>query len=161
MRTLTFLALIFTLCTCGRAPQETINLSDRIVEQPADGIGHYVFALTLPGTVAPGESLPLAMEWRTVGPVDATARYALNILLDGPERKVYRYAPSNNTVGEYHLSNWQTYRLAIPEGFAAGKYAVAVSIENSNDKPVALGFEKDMIYEGSFYLIAEVTVEQP
>lgn len=159
MRTLTFLALILTLCTCGRAPQETINLSDRIVGQPTDGIGHYVYALTLPATIAPGETLPLAMEWRTVGPVDPTARYALDILLDGPERKVFSYAPSNNTVGEYHLTNWQTYRLKIPTDFTAGEYTVAVGIKDTNGEPVILGFKNDMIYEEHFYEVAEVTVE--
>lgn len=158
MRALTFLALVLVLCTCGPA-QHTVDLSDRIVEKPADGIGHYVYALTLPTTVAPGKTLPLAMEWRTVGPVDPTARYALTILLDGPDRRTYRYAPSNNTVGEYHLSNWQTYRLDIPETFAAGTYAVAVGIEDTEGIPVVLGFEKTMVYEGRFYRVAEVVVE--
>lgn len=166
MRTLTVFILPLLFCTlaaggilsCGPA-QNTINLSDRVVENPADGIGHYVFALTLPTTMVPGATLPLAMEWRTVGPVDPTARYALEILLDGPDRKVYRYTPSNNTVGEYHLSNWQTYRLKIPSAFTPGEYTVAVAIENSNGQPVTLGFEKDMVYEGSFYRVAQVMVE--
>lgn len=158
MRLLSYFALLLLLCTCGRAPQRTIDLSDQVTENPEDGIGHYVYALTLPETVAPGSTLPLAMEWRTVGPVDPTARYALDILLDGPRRKSYRYAPSNNTVGEYHLANWQTYRLKLPEDFPAGTYTVAVAIYDAEGQPVTLGFKQDLVYEAGYYRLAEVEV---
>lgn len=166
MRPLTYLALILLLCTpiifgtvaCGPAKQN-IDLSDHVNDRPADGIGHYVYALTLPTSVAAGETLPLAMEWRTVGPVDPTARYGLDILLDGPARKVFHYLPSNNTIGEYHLSNWQTYRLDVPVDFPEGSYAVAVAINQPNGTPVPLGFDRSLKFEQDFYRIATIKVD--
>ncbi len=167
MRPFTSLVFILLLCAlipfgiqgCGPANQN-IDLSDQVDDHPADGIGHYVYALTLPTTVAAGKTLPLAMEWRTVGPVDPTSRYELDILLDGPARKVYQYLPSNNTIGEYHLSNWQTYRLDVPADFPAGTYAVAVAISQPDGTPVPLGFKQSLKYDQDFYRIATIEVGQ-
>lgn len=152
-------ALGVLLVSCDRDDFQQIRLADQTVTKPADGIGHYVFAATLPHTVTPGITLPLAMEWRTIGPVDPTARYALTILLAGPTQKTYRYAPSNNTVGEYHLSNWQTYNLKIPADFPAGTYTVAVGIESTEGESIVLGFQPDLLLRDGFYRIAEVGVE--
>lgn len=154
------LLLLFAACTSGTGRQE-IDLSDQVVKNPDDGIGHYVYALSLPEQIAPGETLEIQMDWRTVGPVDWRKRYAMDILLEGDtERKIYPIEAFQSTVGEGNLINWLNYYCPIPEDFVEGEYAVAVRLRDVQDEGqvVQLGFEPALGMEDGFYRLATVQV---
>ncbi len=145
------------LLTCDRSA--LTDLSEYAAKTPEDGIGHYVYALTAPETVAPGDKYNIAMEWRTVGPADPTASYGLDVRLKGPDTKVYNIAPSANTVGEYHLTNWLEYHLAVPQGFPPGDYTVSVRVIDGDQRSLPLGFKEELREDDGYYRITSVRVE--
>ena len=160
LRTLPLLlGLLLTACGGGANRQE-IDLSDQVTDQPADGIGHYVYALSLPKTISPGETLEVLMDWRTVGPADGRKRYAMEVLLDGPDRKVYYVDENQSTVGEINLVNWLNYYFPVPEDFTAGEYTVGVRLLDvgNGDAVVPLGFSEELGMGDGFYRVAALTV---
>ena len=153
--------LLLAICACQPAtPRQEIDLTDRVVTTPEDGIGHYVYALSLPERVAPGGTLDVQMDWRTVGPADGRRRYAMEVLLDGPARKDYTIRENENTVGEINLINWFNHDFAVPANFPAGEYTVAVRLldATNNNETVPLGFEPELALGDGFYRIATVAV---
>ena len=155
-----FLLFLFA-CGSGTGRQE-IDLSERTVAKPVDGVGHYVYALALPEAIAPGETLEIQMDWRTVGPADMRKRYELEMRLSGPAAsKVYKVSKSLNTVGEANLVNWINYYFPLAGDFPAGRYAVEVRLldETRADGTVPLGFVAEMAVGDGFYKVAEINVE--
>ena len=153
--------LSLLLCTCDSAQHmQEIDLSNQVVDVPADGLGHYVYQLSLPKTVRAGEELDIQMDWRTVGPADGRRRYTLDILLDGPAREVTTFGPRLNTVGEINLVNWLNHKANVPADFPTGTYTVAVRLRDPNlgDAPVELGFRPDLALSDGFYRVATVDV---
>lgn len=156
------LAVLFISCE-GNPNRQEIDLSDRVIENPDDGVGHYVYALALPKTTTPGEDFEVQMEWRTVGGVDPNARYTMDLVLTGPDRKEYEFPAGANTVGELHLANWLSYRLDVPAGFEPGNYALGVRIRdaNKNFQRVEMGFVDELKIEEGFYELAHLEVTEP
>lgn len=157
---LSFLILCLMVTGCGNDDRQDIDLSDAVVERPVDGVGHYVYALNLPRTVAAGEAFEAQMEWRTVGSVDPNARYTMDVVLEGPERKVWSIPSGANTVGELHLANWLSYDFEVPADFPAGTYDFGVRLRNANRdfEEVPLGYEASLSMEDGFYRLAQITV---
>ncbi len=154
------LALLALLCTCGPANRQDLDLSDEVIENPADGVGHYVYAINLPAEVAPGERFEAQMEWRTVGGVDPNARYTMDVVLEGPQRKVWSLPAGANTVGELHLANWLSYPFTVPADFPTGTYTFGVRLrdENRDGVQVPLAFKESRRMDEGFYRLAEITV---
>jgi hypothetical protein len=161
MTKLIILLLLLTVVTsCDRSDRQEIDLSNTVIEIPADGIGHYVYALSLPVVVFPGSDLDVQMEWRTVGPVDPIAHYAMEIIVDGPDQKIYTVRENENTVGEYHLANWLSYYFLIPTDFRSGTYTVGVRLRDQDGSVIPLGFTNDLRMEpAGFYRLGQVLVE--
>lgn len=151
--------LLFLALACTAQNRQEIDLTDRVVEVPEDGLGHYVYALALPERVAPGGRMDVQMDWRTVGPADGRLRYILDLRLDGPDGKLYTVGPRLNTVGEINLVNWFTHYLDVPDYFAPGTYALDVRLRDPETRePLVLGFVPEMAVGDGFYRVAEVTV---
>ncbi|TXF89625.1 hypothetical protein FUA23_09230 [Neolewinella aurantiaca] len=159
---LSFLLLLSLLSACnsGTGRQE-IDLTERTIANPADGVGHYVYALSLPESIAAGETLEIQMDWRTVGPADMRKRYDLEMRLNGPSTKIYRVDKSLNTVGEANLVNWINYFFDVPANFPAGSYSVEVRLldETRVEGFVSLGFQQDMAAGDGFWRVAEIEIE--
>ena len=159
LTTLLLGSLFFSACdiTTGR---QWIDLSDAVVDRPVDGVGHYVYALTLPETVAAGEDLEVQMEWRTVGSVDPNARYTMDIRIDGPAEKTFSLPSGANTVGELHLANWLNYDFAVPQDFPAGTYELGVRLRDDNRDlvEVPLGYADSLRLSDGFYRLARFAV---
>ena len=149
-----------TLLACGRANQQEIDLSDYVIEEPVDGVGHYVYALNLPQEVRPGERFEAQMEWRTVGSVDPNARYTMEVILSGPAEKTYAIPSGANTVGELHLANWLSYPFRVPDDFAPGTYDFGVRLrdELGNRGAVPLGYRPELAMEDGYFRLARITV---
>ncbi|THH41254.1 hypothetical protein [Neolewinella litorea] len=156
------LALALYLFGCDSGNRQDIDLSDSVVEQPVDGVGHYVYAINLPHTVSAGESFEAQMEWRTVGSVDPNARYTMDVVLEGPERKVWSIPSGANTVGELHLANWLSYNFDVPSEFPAGNYVFGVRLRNANRdfEEVPLGYQSQLEMGDGFYRLAQIEVQQ-
>ncbi|WP_157976278.1 hypothetical protein [Lewinella sp. IMCC34191] len=154
------LSILLCLFSCGNEDRQNIDLSDQVVTKPVDGVGHYVYALTIPKTVAPGEKFDVQMEWRTVGSVDPNARYTMEAILTGPKAKVYSLPSGANTVGELHLANWLSYDFLVPEDFPAGEYAFGVRLldEVGDGGDVPLGFVPEMEITDGYYRLANIAV---
>ncbi|WP_157974611.1 hypothetical protein [Lewinella sp. IMCC34183] len=160
--TLACLCLLLLLGgACTNENQQAIDLSDDVVERPVDGVGHYVYALNLPRTVAPGERFEVQMEWRTVGSVDPNARYTMDVVLEGPQRKAWSIPAGANTVGELHLANWLSYPFEVPADFTAGEYRLGVRLRNErrDGEEVPMGYVADRKMDEGFYRLAELRVE--
>ena len=155
------LILLISLTACGPANRQEIDLSDQTIDKPADGIGHYVYALSMPQTIKPGETLEIQMDWRTVGPADGRKRYAMDVRLAGPQEIVFDVDPSVSTVGEINLVNWLNYYFKLPTDFTPGVYSVAVRLRegDSNDQIVQLGFDPSLAAGEGFYRVGELTVQ--
>lgn len=156
---------LFLFCclwfSCGsNADRQNIDLSDAVVDRPVDGVGHYVYALSVPNSVVAGEEFEIQMEWRTVGSVDPNARYTMDIILQGPDTKVYSIPSGANTVGELHLANWLSYPLTVPADFAAGTYTVGVRLRDSNRDfaQVPLGYKEERAMSEGFYRLAAIEI---
>lgn len=162
-RCLTLLALLLFLLACGPDNRQDLDLSDDVVEQPADGVGHYVYAINLPVAVAAGEKFEAQMEWRTVGSVDPNARLTMDVVLDGPQRKIWSLPAGANTVGELHLANWLSYPFTVPADFPAGSYAFGVRLrdERRDGQEVPLGYVRDRAMAEGFYRLADLEVTAP
>jgi hypothetical protein len=120
------LFLLLGLCSCyGSEGRQNIDLSDAVIERPVDGIGHYVYALSLPEKVGAGRPMDIQMEWRTAGSVDPNARYVMDVRFSGPATKDYSIASSANTVGELHLNNWLSHRFQVPTNFPPASIPLA------------------------------------
>lgn len=162
MRTfiLFFLLVFLNACNSGTGRQE-IDLTDQTTANPVDGVGHYVYALSLPHSIKAGKTLEIQMDWRTVGPADMRKRYDMEVRLNGPASKVFRVDQSMNTVGEANLINWINYYFPIPADFPTGTYQVEVRLldETREDGVVPLGFRQDMALGDGFYRVATVLVE--
>ncbi len=156
-RFLLILLPLLSACT-GSEGRQQIDLSDSVVERPVDGVGHYVYALSLPTQVAAGETFEVQMEWRTVGSVDPNARYTMDLLLSGPRTKVYSLPSGANTVGELHLANWLSYPIQVPEDFTSGTYALGVRLRNEKreGQQVPLGFRSELEMPDGFYRLAGI-----
>jgi hypothetical protein len=160
MRTLLILAVFsFLLIGTGCGPggeRQDIDLSEEVVTTPADGVGHYVYALNLPVSRTPGSDLDVQMEWRTVGGVDPNARYTMDIRISGPASKTYSIPAGANTVGELHLSNWLNYDFTIPADFPTGTYELAVRLRDANRdlREVPLGYRDNRKLDDGFYRLA-------
>jgi hypothetical protein len=155
---------LLALPDCGSGGErQDIDLSDHVVASPADGVGHYVYALNLPASVPAGDELDVQMEWRTVGSVDPNARYTMDVRISGPGSRQYTIPSGANTVGELHLANWLNYDFPIPETFPAGTYTLGVRLRDANRdlREVPLGFTPELALDDGFYRLAEfsVTVE--
>ncbi|MCP9237769.1 hypothetical protein [Lewinella sp. JB7] len=153
------LILLFCCLACGPGGErQEIDLSDSVVENPVDGVGHYVYALNLPEVISAGEKFEVQMEWRTVGSVDPNARYTMDIILDGPSTKVYSIPAGANTVGELHLANWLSYTFDVPEAFPVGNYTVGVRLRDANRdlREVPLGYKESLAMDDGFYRLGEV-----
>lgn len=160
MTRLTVLLFFLLSTACDRSDRQEIDLSDAVLEVPSDGIGHYVYALSLPVAVSPGNNLDVQMEWRTVGPVDPTSRYAMEVILDGPDQNIYTVRENENTVGEYHLANWFSYDFLVPPDFRSGTYAVGVRLRDKDGNVIPLGYTDDLRMPLSgFYRLGQVLVE--
>ena len=144
-------------CGIGDSRQE-IDLSDSVVEKPVDGVGHYVYALSVPERIESGKSFEVQMEWRTVGSVDPNARYTMDLILTGPDTKIYSLPSGANTVGELHLANWLSYPIPVPADFSAGTYDLGVRLrdENRDGQQVPLGFKPALEMQDGFYRLAKV-----
>lgn len=158
-----FTLLLFGLLAVGCEPateMQDIDLSDQVSDRNADGIGHYVYSLSLPRRVAAGETLEVQMEWRTRGPVEPTALYDLDVLLSGPatHRKVFR--AQENNVGEIHPDNWFNYRIPLPETLPAGDYTLSVRVRDTklNDRVLELGYREALLAGDGYYRLAELEV---
>lgn len=158
-RLLTFLTLL-TLSACGPTNRQDIDLSGYVVEEPVDGVGHYVYALNVPERVSAGESFEAQMEWRTVGSVDPNARYTMEVILSGPSSTTYAIPSGANTVGELHLANWLSYPIQVPNDFAPGTYDFGVRLldELGGRGSVPLGYRPELAMEDGFYRLARITV---
>lgn len=153
------LITVSLLFACSPTDRQDIDLSDQIVKAPVDGIGHYVYSLSLPVTVAPGEALKIQMEWRTVGPVDPTSRYAMEVVLEGPTRQVFSVPEHRNTIGEYHLANWLSYDFPLAADMQAGTYIVGVRIRNRQGTIVPLGYKQSLAMgDTGFYRLGQLEV---
>ena len=160
LATLYFVLLfLYTSCADSSNRQE-IDLSDSVVQNPVDGVGHYVYAMSMPREVAPGEQLDVQMEWRTVGSVDPNARYTMDVRLSGPAQKEFEVPAGANTVGELHLANWLSYDFEVPEDFPAGDYVLAVRLRDSarDFAEVPLGYREELRMGDGFYRLGEFTV---
>ena len=157
------IALGVMLGTCGPANRQDIDLSDELIDDPVDGVGHYVYAINLSVTVAPGEKFEAQMEWRTVGSVDPNARYTMDIILKGPQEKVWSIPPGANTVGELHLANWLSYPFTIPENFSTGTYAFGVRLrdELKDGQQVGMAFKESRAMGDGFYRLGDIEVAAP
>lgn len=155
-----FLLLLLTACNSGTGRQE-IDLTESTISNPTDGVGHYVYALSLPESIAAGETLEIQMDWRTVGPADMRKRYDLELRLNGPASKVYRVDKSLNTIGEANLVNWINYFFPIPADFPAGSYSVEVRLvdEARAGGFVPLGFKIDMKNGDGFWRVAKIRID--
>ncbi len=156
-----FLPFVLLLPACSdSANRQEIDLSDAVTENPADGVGHYVYAMNMPREVSPGEDLDVQMEWRTVGSVDPNARYTMDVRLIGPARKDFSIPSGANTVGELHLANWLSYDFAVPENFPAGDYVLAVRLRDSarDFQEVPLGYRDERLVGDGFYRLGEFRV---
>lgn len=154
--------LSLILLGCGsNADRRDIDLSDSVVEQPTDGVGHYVYALTVPTSIAAGDKFDVQMEWRTVGSVDPNARYTMDITLQGPKSRIYSIPSGANTVGELHLANWLSYTFEVPADFPAGTYDLGVRLRDSNRdlREVPLGYKPELAMEDGFYRLAVLDLE--
>ena len=151
-----FFVLLLSLACGSNAGVRSIDLSDRVVEKPPDGIGHYVYALSLPEVAEVGEAFEVQMEWRTVGGVDPNARYTLDVRLVGPARRTYSFPAGANTVGELHLANWFSHAFAVAADFPVGEYDLEVRLRDANkdDAQVPLGFDPQMITTEGYYRLA-------
>lgn len=150
-----------TMLSCGsNADRQHIDLSDSVVERPVDGVGHYVYALSIPNSVAAGEEFEVQMEWRTVGSVDPNARYTMDVLLKGPQEKIYSIPSGANTVGELHLANWLSYTFGVPADFPPGNYELGVRLRDSNRdlREVPLGYQPDLAMADGFYRLGTLAV---
>lgn len=158
-RPLVVLVFLFPLA-CGPSNRQDLDLSDYVVDQPLDGVGHYVYALNLPERVRPGEAFEVQMEWRTVGSVDPNARYTMEMILTGPATKTYAIPSGANTVGELHLANWLSYPLRVPEDFTPGTYDFGVRLrdELGDRGSVPLGYREERAMGDGYYRLARVTV---
>ena len=155
------LLLLGGILSCSDATnRQEIDLSDSVLTNPVDGVGHYVYALSLPREVAAGEDLDVQMEWRTVGGVDPNARYTMDVKLAGPAEKVFSIPSGANTVGELHLANWLSYDFAVPADFPVGDYTLAVRLRDSarDFAEVPLGYRGDLRMSDGFYRLAGFTV---
>lgn len=163
MRYLLSLLIGSLLFACASGDRQEIDLSDSVVDEPVDGVGHYVYALSLPRTVAAGEDFDAQMEWRTVGSVDPNARYTMDAILTGPETKVYSLPSGANTVGELHLANWLSYTFRVPENFPAGTYTFGVRLtdEVGDGGEVPLGFLPELEIADGFFRLADIEVVAP
>ena len=163
MRHYLFLLLLTCLFACSDADRRSIDLSDQVVSEPEDGVGHYVYALSLPAAVAAGDDFEVQMEWRTVGSVDPNARYTMNAILLGPDRKVYSVPAGANTVGEVHLANWLSYDFAVPADFTPGDYVFGIKLtdEVGDGGDVPLGFLPEMRMADGFFRLADIAVTAP
>ena len=149
---------------CGDAAnRQEIDLSDSVVQNPVDGVGHYVYAMSMPREVAPGEELEVQMEWRTVGSVDPNARYTMDIRMSGPAAKDFAIPSGANTVGELHLANWLSYDFEVPQDFPTGEYVLAVRLRDSarDFAEVPLGYREELRMKDGFYRLGEFTVTSP
>ncbi|NJB85599.1 hypothetical protein GGR26_001344 [Lewinella marina] len=159
-------ACLFGLCVfllpvaCGPDNRQDIDLSDLVVEQPVDGVGHYVYAINLPQSVAAGESFDAQMEWRTVGGVDPNARYTMDVVLEGAERKEWSIPSGANTVGELHLANWLSYTFEVPASFPAGNYTFGVRLRDANRdlEEVPLGYLEELRMDDGYFRLGEIEV---
>jgi hypothetical protein len=155
------LFLLLGLCSCyGSEGRQNIDLSDAVIERPVDGIGHYVYALSLPEKVGAGRPMDIQMEWRTAGSVDPNARYVMDVRFSGPATKDYSIASSANTVGELHLNNWLSHRFQVPTNFPPGIYTVGVRLrdEKKSMATVPVGYKPDRKMEDGFWRLAEFEV---
>ena len=144
-------------CSPGR--QQLTDLSDRVARTPADGIGHYVYALTAAETVEPGTNYKIGMEWRTVGPAKPNQRYSMDIRLRGPATKIYEVSSAANTIGEYHLTNWLEHSFPISPGFPTGSYEVEVRVIDLDGVTQELGYREEFKRTEGFYALTSVVVE--
>lgn len=158
---LILLLFLGTLWSCyGAEGRQNIDLSDAVAERPVDGIGHYVYALSLPERVEAGRPMDIQMEWRTAGSVDPNARYVMDIRFSGPATKDYTVASSANTVGELHLNNWLSHRFVVPDDFPEGTYTVGVRLrdEKNNLATVPVGYRQERAMEDGFWRLADFAV---
>lgn len=165
MKWLSLISITCTLVSCSTDPNiHFIDLSEAVVEKPEDGVGHYVYALSLPYRVSPGEDLSIQMEWRTVGGVDPNARYTMDLILQGPSTKTYEVPSGANTVGELHLANWLSYDFEVPQDFPTGEYTIGVRLRDASRDlaTVPLGFRAERAMDDGFYRVAtvEITTDQ-
>lgn len=159
MKVTLIIGLLFAFYSCGsNAGMQTIDLSDKVVVKPADGVGHYVYAMSIPETVRVGEKFEAQMEWRTVGGVDPNARYTMDVILLGGASKIYEIPAGANTVGELHLANWFSYSFLVPADFPAGEYVFGVRLRDAERdfRQVPLGFDSDLEMKDGFYRLASV-----
>ena len=154
------LLLLSLLCSCGPADRQDLDFSDRVAERPADGIGHYIYALNLPQRVAPGGRLDVQMEWRTVGPVDPKSRYDMDLLLTGPARHEFTVKADANTVGELHLANWMNHYFTVPAELPPGRYVLGVRLRDArrDGAVVPLGYRDEFRIPNTegYYRLAEL-----
>lgn len=156
-----FLLLIFfNACNSGTGRQE-IDLTDQTSDNPVDGVGHYVYALSLPQSIKAGNTLEIQMDWRTIGPADVRKRYDMEVRLTGPTSKLFQVDNYLNTVGEANLINWINYYFPLPADFPTGTYHVEVRLldETREDGIVPLAFREEMAAGDGFYQVATVMVE--
>lgn len=160
MRYFFFFMFLGLLSCYGSEGRQNIDLSDAVAERPVDGIGHYVYALSLPERVSAGQPMDIQMEWRTAGSVNPNARYVMDIRLTGPATKDYSVASSANTVGELHLNNWLSHRFRIPNDFPAGTYTVGVRLrdEKQSMATVPVGYQPDRAMTDGFWRLASIEV---
>lgn len=160
-----FIPLLLSVCVLACTPndRQQIDLSDSVVSEPIDGVGHYVYALTIPRDVEAGDKFEVQMEWRTVGSVDPNARYTMDAILTGPETKIYSIPSGANTVGELHLANWLSYTFPVPAEFPAGTYTFGVRLtdEVGDGGEVPLGFIPELEIRDGFFRLAEIAVVNP
>lgn len=164
MRSFYFIPLLFLFlfaCNSGTGRQE-IDLTEQTTTNPADGIGHYVYALSLPESIEAGKTLEVQMDWRTVGPADMRKRYDMEVRLSGDATsKVYLVNKSQNTVGEANLVNWINYYFPVPTDFPLGNYEVEVRLldESRTGGVVPLGFREELATGDGFYRVARILVK--
>lgn len=156
---------LIALLGCHNAEYQEIDLSDRVLAEPADGVGHYVYAMSLPRQVVPGERFEAQMEWRTVGSVDPNARYLMDVVLRGESaEKIYDVPASANTVGELHISNWLSYRFDVPADFPPGPYAFGIRLRDAVNETVGeqlfvpLGYRPEFDMADGFSRLATLEV---
>ena len=163
MRYLSSILCCLLFLTCTTNDRQEIDLSDSVVSEPVDGVGHYVYAISLPREVAAGEKFDAQMEWRTVGSVDPNARYTLDAILTGPNSKVYSLPSGANTVGELHLANWLSYTFEVPADFEPGTYTFGVRLtdEVGDGGEVPLGFLPELRIGDGFFRLGDIQVIAP
>ena len=154
------LAVVLSLpFSCSPGQQQLTDLSNRVAATPADGIGHYIYALTAAEAVDAGSNYRIGMEWRTVGPAKPNQRFAMDIRLRGPATKIYEVSSAANTIGEYHLTNWLEHSFPVPPDFPAGLYEVEVRISDLNKVLQELGYRDEFKRTEGFYALTTVAVE--